>query len=778
VTSSGLSYNTKGNRVNNSVLHHCPNLHSNPEANAGYCGPGSSCDAGVAKSGALTQSTITPIQYKVRSCNRRILIYKPHAYQESVLLAGTWTGMMECTESKGSAENVTVLIKAADWPQEAATVSITGLKGEQCCLGSYEATFYLDVNSQDFSVINTGWLENNCGYTNFTLSGAMPEPGQVFNTRFHTNISSLQNCTALSLTNKDYISLNISDFPEHFVVPKLGPILNQGTCGCCYAFATASALTDRINMTSPRNLIMQDTTSVMASPMFLLEHTLDYMGSNNEMLEEGMQPNYGGCAGGLPFDAFSFIAKYGAATCDADSNCQSGCYPYNDAEAYQFTTQSSESADGMFNCNGPMCDMGVSMGEFDMGGRRATLSGSQDALFWAEQHMFCARDKCRETDGTTTGPVRKCLQATAPECVADGIYSPLMSEVLIMEQVNNSGSVVATMEVFGNLRDYESWNPGNKSWEEAAVYKDTAGSELQGHHAIKIVGWGQTQSGEKYWHVANSWGAGWNGGGYFKIKRGDNFCEIESTVCYASPIDAGNTRKKIKDSAKKTNLHHLNTSLTKMPGAWMWQTDLTHATALKKQHASAVAAHAQTRRTSGTLSSDPADYTVTAARTQVVAGAKHHLVMSTVDSNGQSHTVHAIIHEDTEGNHNLLSTRTEAQEASAELTSQSPRGEDQGQENDLSLLWIVAASCAVAVIAGIMIGAIGATLLIRRNTLPRTVLMKELNEEDIKPEEPTALGSSVTRERQSSVQTIDVAPTSEHSVPPVKNSQVSQTVRI
>ena len=49
--------------------------------------------------------------------------------------------------------------------------------------------------------------------------------------RFHTNISSLQHCTTLSLTNQDYTALNISDFPKNFVVPKLGPIYNQGTCG-------------------------------------------------------------------------------------------------------------------------------------------------------------------------------------------------------------------------------------------------------------------------------------------------------------------------------------------------------------------------------------------------------------------------------------------------------------------------------------------------------------------------------------------------------------------
>jgi len=59
--------------------------------------------------------------------------------------------------------------------------------------------------------------------------------------RFHTNISSLQHCTTLSLTNQDYTSYNISDFPEHYAVPTLGPILNQGTCGYMHAVALSDS---------------------------------------------------------------------------------------------------------------------------------------------------------------------------------------------------------------------------------------------------------------------------------------------------------------------------------------------------------------------------------------------------------------------------------------------------------------------------------------------------------------------------------------------------------
>ena len=67
-----------------------------------------------------------------------------------------------------------------------------------------------------------------------------------------------------------------------------------------------------------------------------------------------------------------------------------------------------------------------------------------------------------------------------------------------------------------------------------------------GHHAVRIIGWGQTSSGLtsihkifvfapfllglKYWQVANTWGDTWGEEGLFRIRRGDNECRIEEMV--------------------------------------------------------------------------------------------------------------------------------------------------------------------------------------------------------------------------------------------------------
>ena len=60
-------------------------------------------------------------------------------------------------------------------------------------------------------------------------------------------------------------------------------------------------------------------------------------------------------------------------------------------------------------------------------------------------------------------------------------------------------------------------------------------SPMLGGHAIKILGFGE-EAGTPYWLVANSWNEEWGDGGFFKIRRGQNDCQIENFVLNGGPV--------------------------------------------------------------------------------------------------------------------------------------------------------------------------------------------------------------------------------------------------
>ena len=65
---------------------------------------------------------------------------------------------------------------------------------------------------------------------------------------------------------------------------------------------------------------------------------------------------------------------------------------------------------------------------------------------------------------------------------------------------------------------------------QGGIYSRSSKAELLGGHAVKIIGWGASAQGVKYWLVVNSWGPAWGEGGLFRIRRGTNECDIEDEV--------------------------------------------------------------------------------------------------------------------------------------------------------------------------------------------------------------------------------------------------------
>jgi len=101
-------------------------------------------------------------------------------------------------------------------------------------------------------------------------------------------------------------------------------------------------------------------------------------------------------------------------------------------------------------------------------------------------------------------------------------YSVRPEQTQIETEIFKNGPVEAAFTVYADFLAYKS-----------GVYKHTTGGVLGGH-AVKILGWGVEDS-TPYWLVANSWNEDWGDKGYFKIKRGNNECGIESGIVAGAP---------------------------------------------------------------------------------------------------------------------------------------------------------------------------------------------------------------------------------------------------
>lgn len=105
---------------------------------------------------------------------------------------------------------------------------------------------------------------------------------------------------------------------------------------------------------------------------------------------------------------------------------------------------------------------------------------------------------------------------------ANEIYS-VSGEENIMKEIYENGPVESIFTVYDDFVDYDS-----------GVYQHVTGSFLGGL-TVKIIGWGITDDGVKYWIVANNWGESWGEKGFFRILKGENECGIEEYAVTGMP---------------------------------------------------------------------------------------------------------------------------------------------------------------------------------------------------------------------------------------------------
>lgn len=133
-------------------------------------------------------------------------------------------------------------------------------------------------------------------------------------------------------------------------------------------------------------------------------------------------------------------------------------------------------------------------------------------------------------DSNNLNCIDKCIDDSKPERYYGSGYRWIeKNENDIMNEIYLYGSVTAGFKLYSDF--YLFWE--NKDHSTIYELSPEAKFNKGNWHSIKIIGWGEEIINEKiikYWLCANSWGRNKNNDGFFKFKRGENQCEIESYV--------------------------------------------------------------------------------------------------------------------------------------------------------------------------------------------------------------------------------------------------------
>jgi cathepsin B len=271
----------------------------------------------------------------------------------------------------------------------------------------------------------------------------------------------------------------------------LCPVMNQGRCGSCWAFASTSVLSDRFNIQSmglmsiqlsPTKLILCDWQGVELSRKYIKDSTK----TNIKVLKTAA------CSGNSLYDAWRYMFIVGVPTIE--------CVPYD--KKLGALQQYKSLGDFTKSYELPLCQ---------------TVSGPIGDLCSTKYvHDETLNDKLVE--------VARFYKAFGIYSVP-GVEKDGGSEKHIRYDIYNWGPVSTGIRIY---QDFYTFNPLTEIYEW-----DGIGEQISGH-AIEITGWG-IQNGVKYWQVKNSWGKEWGDKGYFKIIRGNNNCGIEENVITGIP---------------------------------------------------------------------------------------------------------------------------------------------------------------------------------------------------------------------------------------------------
>eukprot|EP00931_Biecheleriopsis_adriatica_P053829 TRINITY_DN315_c0_g1_i12.p1 TRINITY_DN315_c0_g1~~TRINITY_DN315_c0_g1_i12.p1 ORF type:complete len:341 (-),score=63.04 TRINITY_DN315_c0_g1_i12:434-1456(-) len=131
----------------------------------------------------------------------------------------------------------------------------------------------------------------------------------------------------------------------------------------------------------------------------------------------------------------------------------------------------------------------------------------------------------------------ECMAMPRENWVGYGVsdYGTLSGEEAMMEEIFSRGPITCSMVADDPFVYNYTRNAAAHEGVYALDWSHTNFTEEQVDHNVEVTGWGETDSGVKYWVMRNSWGSAWGDLGWGKMRRGVNELLIERECDWSVP---------------------------------------------------------------------------------------------------------------------------------------------------------------------------------------------------------------------------------------------------